>query len=372
MDILKRFIDCYIATETCNLRCHYCYIAQHKKFNNKIVNFNHTPEEIAGALSQKRLGGSCLINFCAGGETLLSPDVLPVVKALLQEGHYVMIVTNGTVSKRFDELCEIIPGNLRKHLFFKFSFHYLELKRLNWMDRFFDNIKRMIEAGCSFTLEITPSDELIPYIDDVKKICMEKVGAYCHVTIARDDRTKGIVILSDKSFEEYKKIWEIFDSELFSYKSEIFYQKRKEFCYAGDWSVYVNLSSGEVKQCYFGRVLDNIYKNIDKPLNFEAVGCNCKMAHCYNGHAYLAIGDIPELNSPTYAELRNRVTKDGKEWLNPKMKFFMSQKLKDNNEEYSEAKKKEINKSFKSKYLLDKSKKLVLKVGAKINGERKN
>lgn len=371
MDKLKRFVDCYIDTETCNLKCHYCYIAQLGKFKNKLAKFKYSPKEIRKALSVKRLGGECLINLCAGGETLLSKEVVDLVLELLEEGHYVMIVTNGTLTNRFKEIA-MFPKELLERLFFKFSFHYLELKRLNWMDRFFNNIKRMIEAGCSFTLEITPSDELIPYIDDVKNICMEKVGAYCHVTIARDDRTKGIVVLSDKSFEEYKKIWGTFDSKLFSYKSEIFYQKRKEFCYAGDWSVYINLSSGEMKQCYFGRVLDNIYKNIDQPLNFEAVGCNCKMAHCYNGHAYLAIGDIPKLNAPTYAELRNRVTKDGKEWLNPKMKSFMSQKLKDNNEEYSSAKRKKINKSFERKYIMDKSKKILNKIGEKINAKEKN
>lgn len=371
MDKLKRFIDCYIDTETCNLRCHYCYIAQLGKFKNKLVKFKYSPQEIRKALSVSRLGGKCLINLCAGGETLLSKEVIPIVKELLEEGHYVMIVTNGTLTNRFKEIAKL-PKELLERLFFKFSFHYLELKRLNIIDQFFDNIKMMIDAGCSFTLEITPSDELIPYIDELKKISMEKVGAYCHSTIARDDRTSDIVVLTSKDFDEYKKIWGQLNSDLFKFKTEIFSKKRREFCYAGDWSVYINLSSGEMKQCYFGRVIDNIYKNIDKPLHFEAVGCNCLLAHCYNGHAYLAIGDIPELETPTYAELRNRVTKDGKEWLNPKMKAFMSQKLKDNNEEYSETKKKKINKSFKRKYVIGKSKVVMRKVGDKLHANKKS
>lgn len=346
MDKIKKYVECYVDTETCNLQCHYCYIAQLGKFKKKLVKFDHTPEEIRKALSKERLGGTCLLNFCAGGETLLSEDVIPVIRALLEEGHYLMVVTNGTMTQRFEEIAKF-PKELLERLIFKFSFHYLELKRLNIMDKYFDNIKLMDEVGCSYTVEITPSDELIPYIDEVIEICKEKLGVLCHVTIARDDRTKEIRVLSDKNFEDYKKIWGVFDSNLFKFKSTIFYKKRKEFCYAGEWSVYVNLTTGNMSQCYFGMPLDNIYKDVNKPLKFEAVGCNCPMPHCYNGHSFLTLGDIPELNTPYYSELRNRINKDGKEWIKPKVKEFISQKLYDNNEEYTEKRKKSINKNYK-------------------------
>lgn len=338
MDKIKRFIDCYIPTETCNLRCHYCYIAQKRKFNNKLVSFSHQKEYIREALSKERLGGISLLNLCAGGETLLSDEVLPLVKELLSEGHYVMIVTNGTISKRFKELA-LWPQEIMERLFFKFSFHYLELKRLGLMEQFFCNINVVKNLGASFTVEVTPSDELIPYIEDIKKICLEKLGALCHITIARDDRTSGIDVLSNYDFEEYKKIWGQFNSELFSFKSEIFYHKRKEFCYAGEWSGYLNLESGLLRQCYCGKILGNIYENISAPIPFEAIGHHCTLAHCYNGHAFLTLGDIPELNTPTYADVRNRICIDGSEWLSPKMKAFMSSKLSESNEEYRSTKK---------------------------------
>lgn len=336
MDKLKRFIDCYISTETCNLRCHYCYIAQHNRFNNKLVKFNHTPDEIAKALSKERLGGSCLLNFCAGGETLLSPEVLPVVKALLQEGHYVMIVTNGTVDKRFDELLDI-PKNLRNHLFFKFSFHYLELKRLNWLEKFSKNVEKARNAGCSFTIEVTPSDELVPYINELKQCCRKMFGADCHVTIARNDTEYNIGHLSKMDFETYKKTWGGFDSQLFDFKSEIFYKKRKEFCYAGEYTLVCNLSSGELKQCYCGKVLGNIYS--DSKLSFRAIGHGCGYSHCYNGHVFLAMGAIPELRTPSYASLRNRLDEKGREWLNDDTKLFMEQRADMNNQRYSLCKK---------------------------------
>ena len=338
---IKRYIDIYIPTETCNLRCHYCYIAQKNKFNSQIAKFSHSPATIRQALSVKRLGGVCLLNFCAGGETLLSAEVLPVVKELLLEGHYVMMVTNGTVTQRFNEMAQW-PEELRSHLFIKFSFHYLEMKRLGWLNKFVDNVHRIKSAKISFTIEVTPSDELIPYIEELKGVCMSDFGAFCHVTIARDDRTKEQNILSRLTFDEYKKIWSQFDSPLFDFKSKIFGHKRNEFCYGGEWSLYLNLETGKLNQCYREKTIDNIYKNINEPIHFEAIGNACSAPHCYNGHSFIAFGTIPELEAPTYAEERNRVCSDGSEWLQPAMKEFMSSRLYDSNKEYDETRKLEL------------------------------
>lgn len=338
MDKIKRFIDIMIPTETCNLRCHYCYIAQKRRFNSKLASFSHDPKTIRKALSVERLGGICLLNLCAGGETLLSDEVLPIVKEFLSEGHYVMIVTNGTLTKRFEEIAEW-PKELLKHLFFKFSFHYLEMKRLGWMERFAKNVQLMKSAGASITVEVTPSDELIPYIDELKENCKKYFGTLCHVTIARDDRTNGIDILSELSVEENKQIWGQFNSTLYDYKMQIYHVKRNEFCYAGEWSLYLNLETGRLTQCYCGKEIDNIYRNIDEPLHFEAIGYQCSLPYCYNGHAFLALGDIPELKTPTYAEERNRVCADGTEWLQPEMKSFMQTKLYQSNKQYGILKK---------------------------------
>ncbi|MDO5132519.1 MAG: 4Fe-4S cluster-binding domain-containing protein [Eubacteriales bacterium] len=334
MEKIKCFIDLYIPTETCNLRCHYCYITQTRKFNEKLAKFTHSPEEIRKAFSRERWGGACFINLCAGGETLLSQEVLPVVKEILSEGHYVSIVTNGTITKRFEDI-SMWPKELLKHLFLKFSYHFLEMKRLDWTELFFDNVRKMKEAGVSFTVEATPSDELIPYIDELKSTCMKQVGALCHVTIARDGRTDGIDVLSSYSWEEYIKIWRVFDSALFDFKAQIFYQKRKEFCYAGAWSYWIDLESGRIQQCYRTSAIGNVFDNMDKPVPKIPIGYACALPHCYNGHAFLSFGDIPELPSPTYAEERNRVCDDGTEWLQPEMDSFMRSRLYESNRQYN-------------------------------------
>lgn len=339
---MKRYIDCAVPVRTCNLRCHYCYITHNRLFDSEITKIGHSKEEIRKALSYERLGGACLINMCAGGETLLSPEILPIIYELLCEGHYIMIVTNGTVTPRFYEIASW-PKELLKRLFIKFSFQYLEMLRLNWHDRFFSNVHLMKENGVSFTVEVTPSDELVPYIPALKELCIERLGALCHVTIARDEKTEGFEVLSKYSFEEYKQIWRQFDSELFDFKSKLFYVKRKEFCYAGDWSLFLDLGSGVLRQCVRGKTICNIYEDVSNPIPYEAIGHKCQFPHCYNGHSYLAFGDIPELRTPTYTQIRDRVCTDGSHWLQPEMAAFMATRLYDSNTQYSLWKKGKIN-----------------------------
>ena len=194
----------------------------------------------------------------------------------------------------------------------------------------------MREAGASFTLEATPSDELIPYIDEMKTMAVKEVGAICHVTVARDMHNRSIIpILTEKSPEDYYKIWSVFDSELFDFKFSAFSQKRKEFCYAGDWTSFLDMGSGILHQCYCSLYNQNIFDDVTKPIKFKAIGHYCQQPHCYNAHAFLTFGVIPELKTPTYATLRNRLCNNGSEWLYPKMKYFMTCRLKDQNLEYT-------------------------------------
>ena len=370
MEKLKRFIDCYIPTETCNFRCHYCYITQHRKFNNKLLKLTHTPETISKALSRERLGGTCMINLCAGGETLLSGEVVDLIRLLLEEGHYVMVVTNGSLTNRFLQISKY-PSKLFKRLFFKFSFHYMELKRLNLLEKYVDNVNLMKKCGASYTIEITPTDELEEYIEEIKSFSIKKFGALPHITVGRKD-SKEIPILTNHTIEEYRKIWGQFDSELFEFKMSIFGIKRKEFCYAGDWSAYLNIETGDLTQCYCGHKIDNIYDDITKPINFCPVGNNCSLPHCYNGHAFLSFGDIPELETSYYDELRNRKANDGTMWLSKEMQAFMHSKLVDDNEELDTKTKRSVNRKYKLDNIKHYSRKVVRKVSNISKRNKKN
>ena len=194
----------------------------------------------------------------------------------------------------------------------------------------------MKESVASFTLEATPSDELIPYINEMKALAIKEVGAVNHITVARDEHDLSTIpILTKMSPEDYKKTWSVFNSEFFDYKYSVFSQKRTEFCYAGDWTLFYNMETGVLHQCYCSLWDQNIMDDVTKPIKFKAIGHYCQQPHCYNAHAFLTFGAIPEHISPTYATIRNRICIDGTEWLQPRMKAFMEQRLKYANKEYS-------------------------------------
>lgn len=334
MDKMKRFIECYIPIESCNLRCSYCYVTQRDKFENMLITKEHNLDEFRKAFDCKRWGGRCLVNLCANGETLLIEDIVPVIKILLEAGHYVSVVTNGTVTPKFEEISKL-PEELKRHLFIKFSFHYMEMRRLKILDRFCCNVNLMRSSGVSITVELTPHDELVPYIDEIKKVCLDNFGALCHITITRDESTANFAHLSKFSYEEYKKIWGVFDSELFDFKKKWFYIKPKGFCYMGEFGIALNLISGDYAQCYPGKKKGNIF-DIKKSIKLLAMGNACPAPHCWNCHSFFSLGCMPAIgDAPFYANVRNRVCADGTEWLQPEVKEFFSQKLYDNNALYN-------------------------------------
>lgn len=339
MDILKRYVDVYVPVEACSLRCHYCYITTHRLFAAKLPTFKYSPAQVRKALSKQRMGGICFFSFCGGGETLLPPEMPKYFLELLKEGHYVGVVTNGTIDIAFDEI-EHFPKDLIRRMFFKFSYHHLELTKRNLQRRFFNNVRRMKDAGAAITVEITPDDKLIPHIEDIKNICKKEVGAWPHVSVARDEREMAVLpILTQLSRSDYIKTWSCFESELFRFKMSVFGKRQPFFCYAGDWTFNLDLGTGVMKQCYWSIYSQNIFDNVDKPINFKAIGHHCLEPHCHNAHVFLGYGNMPEINDTTYAQERNRVCNDGSEWLNAEFKNIMGQRLCDNHAQYSLLKK---------------------------------
>ena len=208
------------------------------------------------------------------------------------------------------------------------------------LDNFFDNLDKVQKSTASFTLELMPHDELIPEIDEIINLCYEKTGAKCHITVGRADYLNTRGILSDLSEEDYIKTWSVFDSAMFDLKMKLLGVKRKEFCYAGAWSLYVNIYTGEASACYGQAYKQNIFENPDKPINFCPVGKHCVQPYCINGHAHMSLGLIPEYDAPTYAEVRNRTRTDGSEWFSDDAYEFFNTKLYETNREYNWFKKK--------------------------------
>lgn len=334
---VSKMILLQIPTSICNFRCHYCYLAQRDIcFQGKQAKMQYSPEQVALALSPKRMGGICFINACAEGETLLTKDIDIYFKALVEEGHYLEIVTNMTITPMINKILSW-DKSLLCRVEFKCSFHYIELKNKNLLQVFATNVNNAWKAGASCNIEITPSDELIPYIEEVKQFSLENFGALPHLTIARDDRTKEIQYLTKLTEKEYEKTWSVFDSDFWRFKRSIFGEKRNEFCYAGLWSVTVNISTGMARKCYY-ETIGNIFDSLDKPIPFSPIG-QCPIAHCYNGHAFMTFGLIPNITKIRYGDIRNRVRADGTEWLQPELKTFFNSTLFETNKEYGTFKK---------------------------------
>lgn len=333
---IKRLILGLIPNQKCNLKCEYCYISQLEAWDEP-EKMKYSPEYIARSLSRQRLGGTSLINLTGNGETLIQPEIVDLTKLLLKDGHFVEIVTNGTMTKRINAILDQ-PKECLSRLFFKISFHYKELNRLGIMDSFFSNVRAIHEAGASFTLELMAYDGIENDIEKIKNICLENAGAICQATIGRNQH-RNADLLSNHTKEEFEAKWNTLDSPMMKLKLEMLGIKRKEFCYAGAWSLFVNLYTGEAQPCYWQPYNQNIFSDITKPIKFEPVGHSCSQPFCINAHAHLTWGLIPELDTPTYDVMRNRKMLNGEEWLTKECKEFFKTKLSQSNEQFSSLKK---------------------------------
>lgn len=357
---IKRLILCNIPASICNLRCRYCYLAQREaSYQGEQADFQYSPEYVGNAFSVDRMGGTCYFNFCAEGETLLAKGIEEYIYHIAKQGHFIEIVTNLTVTDVIDKILSF-EQDILDRISFKCSFHYLQLKERNLLDVFADNANKIWSHNCSASIEITPDDELIPYIDEVKDYSYYKFGALPHLTIARDDNNnKGY--LTKLPIEEYDHIWKQFQSSFWEFKKTIFNVHRDEYCYAGAWSLYVNLASGETTQCYCSRYNQNIFENLSRPIDFIPIG-TCMQPHCYNGHALLTMGCIPEFTPVCYGNIRDRIRLDGTHWIQSDMLEFLNSKLEDSNTLATEKEKKRYYSLIRKKKIKQLPKRILKKI----------
>ncbi len=340
MDQIKKILLFNIPMSICNFRCSYCYLSQREVcYQNIQPEPQYTPEQIAKACSRKRLGGVAYMNFCAEGETLLTKNIDAYIRALVEEGHYAEIVSNMTITPMLDRILAW-PRELLKRVEFKCSFHYLELKEKNLLETFADNVKKVWQAGASANIEITPHDELIPHLDELKAFSLAHFGALPHLSIARNDNTKAIDYLTNLPMDEYDAVWSTFGSDFWEFKKSIFGKKQKNFCYAGQWSALIDFYTGEAKSCYCGEGIGNVYVDPESPFPEKPIG-RCPIAHCYNGHMLLTLGLIPTATDVRYGEIRNRQRAEGG-WLKEELLAFFNSKLSDTNPLLSDKQKKRL------------------------------
>lgn len=337
---IKRFFECLIPVTMCNLKCSYCYVIQRDYRNMKLADMKYSPEHIGRCLTQERLGGPCFFSICGAGETLMQPETLCIAHELLKNGHIVNITTNGTLKKRFDDLHNFTADEMQR-LHISFSLHYTELKKRNLLDTFFENVLLVKQLGGSFVVQLNLCDEYIPFIHEIKTVCMDRLGGFPQLAATRDEEhnLKNISLLTALSTEEYLALGKTFDSELFNYTIENFNVKRKEFCYAGERSGVLNLATGELNKCYSVQPMQRIFDDENTTINFEPVGKNCHCEFCLNSSHFMSLGVIDNDDSRSYCSLRNRPEA---KWFNDTMEYALSQKLWNNNPQYDESKQRQF------------------------------
>ena len=249
MDKIQYFFECLIPITVCNMKCHYCYVMQRNQRAMSMPSFKYTPKQIGAACTKERIGGTAYFSICGAGETTMTKELPEICYELLMQGHYINITTNGTYNKFFDIFLDLIPKDCLDRVNFSFSLHYLELLRLNAVERFFSNIKRVREAGCSILVQFNLCDEYEPHLETIKKLCLENVGALPQIAATRDEfgLDNDIKLFTKHSVEEYTHVVDDFESPLFKFTMQNFMVSRKEYCYAGKWggikSSYGHLSA---------------------------------------------------------------------------------------------------------------------------------
>ena len=336
MEKKKRFIECLLPSSFCNLRCEYCYVIQQNRRKGIIKQPKYSIETMLNGLKKERLGGACFFSICAIGETLIPSYLFSFVKGLLEEGHYVNLTNNGTATNRIIEYCTL-PKELLSHLHFGFSFHYIELKKQNLLKCFFENVKRVKEAGCSFIVKLNLCDAYIDSLEEIKQVCLDNLGVYPVVSITRAEE-KGKYKLYTQDERCFSKSGAQFNSKMFSFTNHYFNKKIRKFCYAGDWSFLLNLENGILSKCYCNHEDScDIFADVTQKIDFQAVGRHCRSRYCVNADHFITQGIVPSIHCDGYADIR---TDSGRRaWYKKEFFDFSNQKLEESNTKYSFLKK---------------------------------
>ncbi|MDR2650402.1 MAG: radical SAM protein [Clostridiales bacterium] len=337
--MIKRFIECKLPYYHCNLKCDYCYVIQENNRNREESGFIYSVSDIKAATAKERFEGMCFFSICAAGETLAPPETIPIAKALLENGHFVNITNNGTMIDRIKELCEL-PKELRRRLLLSFSFHYLELEKFSLTNTFFENVDAVKSAAISFFIQMNLYDGYIPYIENIKRICKERAGAYPQCLVTRRRTREGYAFHSNLPADEYMEFGRQFCSPLFTFTADNFMKRQKGFCYAGDWSFSLDLGSGVMKRCYLFDKGQDVFRNPYESIRLHAVGSHCPSAYCMNASHFISQGVIPDAGVPSYARCRDRPEAG---WFNDTARELLNGKLYKSNHMYSQSKKFFIN-----------------------------
>lgn len=349
-DKIKWAITTYVPGTVCNLRCKYCYISNCVDETHLVkASYKYPLDVMINAFNPRRLGGLAEITVISGGETLVDDVVVPFIKGLLKYGHVVTVVTNLTLNNKIDELLNF-PEEYLKRLIVKASLHWLELKRLNKIEDYFGNMKKILSKGASCYPFLVLSDCYMDSLSEIEQKCMEELGVMPHCSpsmlydekddLKRDGRTKTSPECT-KEFVDF--VDKKFSSKVFDTCVKFLDVNVKDvFCYAGQWSFIVDLKNGGMLKCHNCRAEANFFESKKLP-KLLPIGNNCQIANCALQFNFVSENIIPEV--PGVDSYGKVLYKKG--LINDEVARLLDFRFTDFYKQYSKKQKKKINKKVK-------------------------
>jgi MoaA/NifB/PqqE/SkfB family radical SAM enzyme len=332
MKRLSKAVWAGIPGSLCNLNCSYCYTGENKGQRGE---YAYPVEHMLKCFEPKRFGGPIYFEGTGGGETLFWSQIVDFTEGMLSYGHVVSYVTNMTTTPVIEKFCNF-HKKLRERLVFDVSLHYSELKRKKLLDTFLANLRMLKSAGISFYIAICISDSYIAHLREVRDLFKNDIGLLPQANMIRDYGRNGAKIAGSYSSDVDRLVRETCDVRAWKLQKYIFGHRRTEFCHAGEYSINLNLGTGDYTKCWGNsglgenwrklfveksklikkvplgnnrvtnrlfkepsQIMGNLFKNPNEPIRFEPIGkcpfydCVCAGWQCW--------GLIPELNVDTFS-----------------------------------------------------------------------
>lgn len=352
----------------CNFKCNYCYIGKCIDENHRApTRFQYSVEHMVKAFSPERLGGFADIIVIGNGETLIPNEVIPFIQGLLKQGHIVEVATNLTITSRINSLLNTNKEDL-KRLVIRPSFHFHELKRLNKINEFFDNLNKFHSAGASCIPFMVICNDYLNDLDEIRDLFLHKFGSLPQVTPTlvyeekSDIRRNGQVKCDPEITPELKQlINEKFNSNIFELCCDFLYVDPKEvFCRAGECGFCVTLDNGNVSRCHACPPEFSMFADLNRSLDLGPIGNNCCINTCAMQYQFIASGFLDNYSSDsTYFKVFSGNGRESK--FNDTAKILLNFNHSKRVIKYSAVQKQKINNYVKQQYNPEKLQNLSLK-----------
>ena len=324
---LKKVIWAGMPGGVCNLQCQYCYTGARKGKQGQCL---YSVEHMLKCFHQARFGGPIFFGGASGGETLFWNGIVDFTRGMLAQGHIVSYTTNMTMSKVIRSFCEFDP-ELRQRLQLDASLHYLELKREKLLPVFFENLRRIGQAGISYAIFICISDAYIPYLEEIHNVCKKETGILPVAGMVREYSYDGVHRTMTYSSDIDDLVHRTCDARQWDLQKRVYGQHRAEKCYAGALSFNLDLESGTYTKCWgksktigvgerflnhcpsllqragaklkltISHHKGNIFDDPSTPIIFEPMG-DCPFPDCVCA-SYLCWGLVPGFDVPTHSRV---------------------------------------------------------------------